>query len=101
MCSLDPEEDAIFWVTYKENGNIHCEGVFEQIAVKLTTKTLFQIKAHLGQNFNTTNLLGRTEQYPIRVPLDESESNDTSRESESGDRAVDHQKLAMSAKGQS
>ena len=93
MCSLDPEEDAFFWVTYKENGGIHCEGVFEQIAA--------QIKAHSGQNFNTTELFGRIEQYPICVPLDESESNDTSGESESGDRTVDHQKPAMSAKGQS
>uniref|UniRef100_A0A2N9IHP4 Myb-like domain-containing protein n=1 Tax=Fagus sylvatica TaxID=28930 RepID=A0A2N9IHP4_FAGSY len=97
-----PEEDAIFQATFKENGGIQCQGVFELIAAKLTTKTLFQIKAHFGQNVNTAKLLGRTEQYPIRVPLDESEFNDTSSngESKSGDRAVDHQKPAMSAKGQ-
>ena len=80
-----PEEDVIFWATYKENGGIQCQGVFEPIAANLTTKTLFQIKAHFGQNFNTTKL----------------ESDDTSGESESGDRAVDHQKPVMSAKGQS
>ena len=96
-----PEEDVIFWATYKENGGIQCQGVFEPIATNLTTKTLFQIKAHFGQNFNTTKLVGRSKQYPIHVPLDESESDDTSGESESGDRAVDHQKPVMSAKGQS
>ncbi|GMY30855.1 hypothetical protein FCV25MIE_26097, partial [Fagus crenata] len=98
-----PEEDAIFQATFKENGGIQCQGVFELIAAKLTTKNLSQIKAHFGQNVNTAKLLGRTEQYPIRVPLvDESEFNDTSssRESKSGDRVVDHQKPAMSAKGQ-
>uniref|UniRef100_A0A2N9EW95 Myb-like domain-containing protein n=1 Tax=Fagus sylvatica TaxID=28930 RepID=A0A2N9EW95_FAGSY len=98
-----PEEDAIFQATFKENGGIQCQGVFELIAAKLTTKTLSQIKAHFGQNVNTAKLLGRTEQYPIRVPLvDESEFNDTSSngESKSGDRAVDHQKPTMSAKGQ-
>jgi hypothetical protein len=72
-----PKEDAIFWATYKENSGIQCQSVFELIAAKLTTKTLFQIKTHFGQNFNTTKLLGRTEQYPIRVPLDESKSDDT------------------------
>ena len=56
---------------------------------------------HFRQNFNTTKLLGRTEQYPIRVPLDESEFDNTSGESESEDRAVNHQKPTMSAKGQS
>ncbi|GMY30802.1 hypothetical protein FCV25MIE_26044 [Fagus crenata] len=98
-----PEEDAIFQATFKENGGIQCQGVFELIAAKLTTKNLSQIKAHFGQNANTAKLLGRTEQYPIRVPLvDESEFNDTSssRESKSGDRTVEHQKPAMSAKGQ-
>jgi phage regulator Rha-like protein len=95
-----PEEDAIFWATYKESCGIQCQSVFELIAAKLTTKTLFQIKAHLGQNFNTTKLLGRTEQYSIHVPLDKSKSDDTTGESESEDRAIDHQKHAMSAKGQ-
>ena len=96
-----PKEDAIFWATYKENGGIQYQGVFELIATKLTTKTLFQIKVRFGQNFNTTKLHGRTEQYPIRVPLDESEFDNTSGESESEDRAVNHQKPTMSAKGQS
>ena len=93
-----PEEDAIFQATFKENGGIQCQGVFELIAAKLTTKTLFQIKAHFGQNIKTAKLLGRTKQYPIRVPLDKSEFNDTSStgESKSEDRAIDHQ----SAKGQ-
>ena len=97
-----PKEDAIFQSTFKENGGIQCQGVFELIAGKLTTKTLFQIKAHFGQKVNFAKLLGRTEQYPIRIPLDESEFDDTSSngESESGDRVVDHQKPAMSAKGQ-
>ena len=49
-----PEEDAIFWAKYKESGGIQCQSVFELIAAKLTTKTLFQIKVHFGQNFNTT-----------------------------------------------
>ena len=98
----DPEEDAIFQATFKENGGIQCQGVFKLIVAKLTTKTLFQIKAHFGQNVNTAKLLGRTEQYPTRVPLDESEFDDTSNngESKSGDRGVDHQKPSMSAKGQ-
>ena len=54
---------------------------------------------HFGQNFNTIKLIGRTEQYSIHVPLDESESDDSSGESKSGDRAVDHQKHVMNAKG--
>ena len=54
---------------------------------------------HFGQNFNTIKLIGRTEQYLIHDPLDESESDDSSGESKSGDRAVDHQKHVMNAKG--
>ena len=97
-----PEEDAIFQATFKENGGIQCQGVFELIAAKLTTKTLFQIKAHFGQNINTAKLLGRIKQYPIRVPLDKSEFNDTSSngESKSGNRTVGYQNPTMSAKGQ-
>ena len=56
---------------------------------------------HFEQNFNTIKLIGRTKQYSIHVPLDESESDDSSGESKSGDRAVDHQKHVMSAIGQS
>jgi hypothetical protein len=69
------------------------------LQLSLQQKLSFKIKAHFGQNFNTTKLLERTEQYPIHVPLDESESDDTSGESKSGDKIVDHQKHAMSAKG--
>ncbi len=59
-----PEEEAIFEDTLKEHCGNFVE-VFERIAAKLTTKTLYEIKVHFGAGIDTATLLG----YPRGTPI--------------------------------